>query len=112
MLITYRRNGGVFTLLVFVALAAVAVALTVTIGAIVLIAIVAVAAVTALGRALFPASWRPRRAVATAEAPGDVIEGTIVAATSQPDRLRASRIGTLSSPGLNRSYDGEAKKPG
>lgn len=86
MLITYRRKGGTFTLLLFGIIAAVAVAVTVTIGAVVLMGIVAVAAVVAVGRALLPASWRRRPAVPGAAAsPHDTIEGTIVSPRGRAD---------------------------
>lgn len=102
MLITYRRKGGVFTLLVFMALAAVTVALTVTIGAIVLMGVVAVAVVAAVGRALLPASWRRRRAgPAPVALSRDVIEGTIVvpaAGLTSAEAPSPSPIRTIENP--------------
>src|SRR2546426_70734 len=58
MLITYRRSGGLFTLLTFTAVTLVATVMTVAVAAGVLIVALGIAAVALLARAVLPRSWR------------------------------------------------------
>jgi hypothetical protein len=77
MLITYRRTGGVFSL-IMIAVALVAVALAVVVGATLLAVGVALGAVVLLVRAVLPQSWRRSTPAAATPWPQETIEGTIV----------------------------------
>lgn len=77
MLITYRRTGGGFSLIMLVAVL-VATTLAIVVGATLLIVAVAVGAVVLLVRALLPTSWRRPAQPAATPWPQETIEATIV----------------------------------
>lgn len=81
MLITYRRTGGAFALLMLAAVAFVATVLAGVVVAAALIVAIAVGLAVLVGRALLPRSWRHRAVPGAAPRPGDTIEGTLVHAT-------------------------------
>ena len=78
MVITYRRTGGVFALLMVAAVALAATVFTVALGVIVLAVGVAMAAVALAARAVLPARWRRRTVAPATPWPQETIEGTVV----------------------------------
>ena len=82
MLITYRRTGGVFALLMVAAVALAAMVLTIAVAASLLIVAVALAAAALLARAVLPASWRSRSLPAATPWPRKTIEGMVVKSPS------------------------------
>lgn len=76
--ITYRRTGGLLTLLVLGAAGLAAALATVTVAATVLIVGVAGAAVALLVRAVLPRSWRRDTVPPPTSGPQEIIEGTVV----------------------------------
>ena len=79
MLITYRRTGGLFVLLI---LAIVALAATVLTIAVATILAAAIAAAALVGRAVLPRSWRNRTVPSASPWPHKTIDATVVGATS------------------------------
>ena len=78
MLITYRRTGGIVSLVVFGVVAVVAAVVTVAVTGTVLLVVVGMAAIALVVRALLPRSWR-RRTVPPAEPwPQETIETTAI----------------------------------
>jgi hypothetical protein len=77
VLITYRRTGGVFSLIV-IAVALVAITIAVVVGATLLAVGVALGAVVLAVRAVLPRSWRRSTPPAATSWPQETIEGTIV----------------------------------
>jgi hypothetical protein len=77
MLITYRRTGGGFSLIMLAA-ALVATAIAVVVGATLLAVGVALGAVVLVVRAVLPRSWRGATPPAATPWPQETIEGTIV----------------------------------
>ena len=84
MLITYRRTGGVFSL-IMIAAALVATAIAVVVGATLLAIGVALGAVVLVVRAVLPRSWRRSTPPAATSWPQETIEGTIVKAEDSSD---------------------------
>ncbi len=78
MQITYRRTGGILTLIAFSALGLAAMTFTVAVAAGALIGAMAIGAVALLVRAITPKRWWQRRAVVgpPAEWPGRTIDVT------------------------------------
>ena len=92
MVITYRRTGGMFALLVLAAVAFGAALLTVTAAAAILIVALAVATAGLLARAVLPRSWR-RQAVPPATTwPQETIDATVVNPTDPSDERDRLRI--------------------
>ena len=80
MRITYRRTGGLLTLLLLGVAGLAAALLTVAVAAAVLLVGAAGAAAALLVRAVLPRSWRRRTVPPVADEGQDVIEGTVVTA--------------------------------
>ena len=78
MLITYRRTGGLFTLVTVAAVAVAATVATVAVAATVLTVAAVGASGAVLVRALLPRSWR-RQVPLAPSGPPEIIEGTVVA---------------------------------
>lgn len=77
MLITYRRTGGAFSLIVLAAVL-VATAITMVVGATLLIVALAIGVVVLLVRAVLPRSWRRPTQPVEIPWPQETIEATIV----------------------------------
>jgi hypothetical protein len=77
MLITYRRTGGMLSLLI-AAVVLVATALTIAVGAVILFVGAAIGAVVLLVRSALPKSWRRRRGRPVTPWPQETIEATVV----------------------------------
>jgi hypothetical protein len=92
MLITYRRTGGLFALLTLATVALVATVLTVAVAATLLIVAVAIAAVALVGRAVLPRSWRNRTVPSATPWPHEIIDATVVNATSSSDARDLPRM--------------------
>ena len=84
MLISYRRTGGVFSL-IMLAVAVAAIAFAIVVGATLLIVAVAIGAVALLIRAVLPASWRRPAPPPATPWPQETIEGTIVEPRASSD---------------------------
>lgn len=84
MLITYRRTGGVLSLLI-VAAVLVAAALTVAAGMVMLLVGAAIGAVVLLMRSALPRSWRRRRVPPATPWPQETIEATVVNSAGSSD---------------------------
>ena len=78
MVITYRRKGGWFLLLLTLAAVLAATVLTVVVGVALLIGGVAIGTVVILARAVLPASWRRQKAPPGTPWPQETIEATVV----------------------------------
>jgi hypothetical protein len=93
MLITYRRTGGGFSLIMLVAVL-VATTLAIVVGATLLIVAVAVGAVVLLTRALLllPTSWRRPAEPAATPWPQETIEATIVTPRDSSDARDLLRL--------------------
>lgn len=87
MIISFRRTGGVVTLLAFAAVALVATLVTVVVAAAVLVVLVAAGAALLLLRAVRPAAWRLRTRPGSSHVAVDTIEGTVVRSTDAPGAL-------------------------
>ena len=77
MLITYRRTGGAFSLIVLAAVL-VATAITVVVGATLLIVALAIGVIVLLVRAVLPTSWRRPTPPPAIPWPQETIESTAV----------------------------------
>jgi hypothetical protein len=77
MLITYRRTGGVLSLLI-AGVVLVATAITIAVGAVILFVGAAIGAVVLLARSALPKPWRRRRGRAVTPWPQETIEATVV----------------------------------
>jgi hypothetical protein len=91
MVITYRRKGGWFLLLLTLAAVLAATVLTVVVGIALLIGGVALGTVVLLARAVLPASWRRQPAPPATPWPQQTIEATVVNprdSAGEPDLLR------------------------
>ena len=91
MLITYRRSGGLLTLLTFAAVTLAATVLTVTVAAGLFVVALGIAAVALLARAVLPSSWRHATVSPLAHWPHKTIEATLVTpagSTDEGDLLR------------------------
>ena len=77
MLITYRRTGGMLSLLI-AGVVLVATALTIAAGAVILFVGAAIAAVLLLVRSALPKSWRRHRGPPATPWPQETIEATVV----------------------------------
>ena len=91
MVITYRRKGGWFLLLLTLAAVLAATVLTVVVGVALLIGGVAIGTLVLLARAVLPASWRRQPARPGTPWPQDTIEATVVNprdSSSERDLLR------------------------
>jgi hypothetical protein len=69
MVITYRRTGGFFMLLVLAVAALTATVLTVAVAGVLLVVTAFVTAGALAARAVLPRRWRPRRVPAVAPSP-------------------------------------------
>ena len=78
MQITYRRRGGILTLVAFAAVALVATFFAVAAAVTALVVVFAVATVALVVRAFMPGRGRGQVARPKAETPADTIEGTVV----------------------------------
>ena len=78
MHITYRRTGGVFTLLALAAVALAVTVVTIVLGATVLVVVLAIGVVGLVARAVLPASWRRRTVQPQTPWPQETIEATVM----------------------------------
>ena len=92
MIITYRRSGGLLTLVTFAAVTLAATVLTVTVAASLLVVALGIAAVALLARAVLPSSWRHATVPQLSHWPHETIEATLVTpaagSTDEGDLLR------------------------
>ena len=84
MLISYRRTGGVFSLIMLM-VAVAAMAFAVVVGATLLLVAAALGVVVLLVRAVLPASWRRPTPRAATPWPQETIEGPIVESRESTD---------------------------
>lgn len=91
MFISYRRTGGLLTLLTVAAVAFAAAVLTVTVAATLLIVAVAVSAIAVLARAVLPRSWRHQTVRPATRWPQETIEATVVNPTDAKAAKMTSR---------------------
>ena len=92
MVITYRRTGGGFLLLMLTVAALVATVFTVAVGVVLLLVGVAIGAVALLARALLPASWRRHTEPPGTPWPQETIEATIVKRRDSSDERDLVRL--------------------
>ena len=92
MLITYRRTGGVLSLLIAGAVL-VATALTIAVGAVMLFVGAAIGAVVLLMRSAVPRSWRRRPVPPATPWPQETIEATVVSPSGPVDDTDLVRPG-------------------
>ena len=92
MLITYRRTGGVLSLLIAGAVL-VAAALTIAVGAVMLFVGAALGAVVLLVRSALPRSWRRRPVPPATPWPQETIEATVVNPSGAVDETDLVRHG-------------------
>ena len=89
MLITYRRTGGLFTMLALATVALAATMLTIAVAATLAVAIAAAALV---GRVVLPRSWRNRTVPSATPWPHKTIDATVVDATSSSETRNLPRM--------------------
>ena len=94
MFITYRRTGGLFTLLTLVAVALAATVLTVAVAVTMLIVALAIAGAVRVARAVLPTSWRHHAVPPATPWPHETIEGTVVHPTGSLDERDLLRTGS------------------
>lgn len=95
MFITYRRTGGVFTLLALAVVALAATVFAVVLAAAVVAIVIVVAAAAAavlLVRAMLPASWRRRRYASGHTVAHETIEATLVHPPDSSDNRLLLRV--------------------